>query len=229
MVKFRRIVASCDLIFAGNSFLRDEALKFASQDRVFVIPTVVDLDLYPMREGGGSDEPLTIGWIGSAGTIHYVEKIMPALETVAKRFPSVQLKIVGDRFLDSKVLRIVKKQWTESEETEDLHSFDIGIMPLTDDLWAQGKCALKIVQYLAVGVPVVCSPVGANRDIVEDGTNGFWAEDEGQWIERLSTLVQDARLRERMGRTGRQIVEEGYSLDAVGTRLVRLIRDIRSE
>ena len=99
-------------------------------------------------------------------------------------------------------------------------------MPLTDDVWAQGKCALKIIQYLAVGIPVVCSPVGTNLEIVSDGLNGFWAKTEKEWIDRLGILIENEELRQKMGRVGRQIVEEGYSLDAVGDRLVRILREL---
>ncbi|MFB0507414.1 MAG: glycosyltransferase family 4 protein [Thermodesulfobacteriota bacterium] len=224
MAKFGRIVESCDLILAGNSFLKEQALKFTSEDRVFVIPTVVDLARYPMRAEGEPTEEVTMGWIGSSGTIHYVEKILPALEEVAKRFPRVCLKIVCDRFLESSFIRVVKKPWEEAQEIKDLQSFDIGIMPLTDDLWARGKCALKIVQYLAVGVPVVCSPVGMNGDIVRDGLNGFWATTKREWVDRLGLLIEDPQLRKEMGRAGRRIVEEGYSLQVVGERLTGLLK-----
>lgn len=226
MAKFGRIVESCDLILAGNSFLKEEALKFTSEDRVSVIPTVVDLTHYPMRGQGGPTEELTIGWIGSAGTIHYVEKILPALEEVARHFPRVCLKIVCDRFVESPFIRIINKPWEEAQEVRDLQSFDIGIMPLTDDLWARGKCALKIVQYLAVGVPVVCSPVGMNRDIVRDGVNGFWTTTRREWVDRLGLLIEDPELRKQMGLAGRKIVEERYSLQVVGERLIELFKGL---
>ncbi len=226
MAKFRRIVRSCDLVLAGNNFLRQQALRFTTEDRVSVIPTVVELGRYPMRERGESTRTLTIGWIGSAGTIHYVERILPALEEVARCFPNVSLKIVSDRFLESPVIKIVKKLWEEDQEVKDLQSFDIGIMPLTDDLWAQGKCALKIVQYLAVGIPVVCSPVGMNRDIVKDGLNGFWATESREWVDRLGILIENRALREQMGLAGRRIVGERYCLEAVGERLVELLKGL---
>ena len=223
MRRFKRIVKACDLVFAGNSFLKEQALRFSSEDRVFVIPTVVDLERYPMRAYGEPAEQMTMGWIGSAGTIHYVQRILPALEEVARHFPHVCLKIVCNRFLESPAIRIIKKQWEETEEVQDLQSFDIGIMPLTDDLWARGKCALKIVQYSAVGVPVVCSPIGMNRDIVTDGMNGFWATTNREWMEKLGLLIEDPDLRQHMGVAGRQVVAERYSLHAVGERLVGLL------
>ncbi len=116
MKRFRRIVESCDLVLAGNSFLREEVLKFSTEDRVSVIPTVVDLSCYPMREYMEPSRELTIGWIGSEGTIHYLQRILPALEEVARRFPHVCLKIVCNRFLESPSIRIVKKRWAEDQE-----------------------------------------------------------------------------------------------------------------
>jgi glycosyltransferase involved in cell wall biosynthesis len=226
MAKFKRIVKSCDLVLAGNNFLRDQALKFTSKDRVVLIPTVVDLDPYSVKNHGPSPKEIILGWIGSAGTLHYLNIILPALEKVASRFPHVCLKIVCDEFLDSSLIKVIKKPWNESDEVSDLQSFDIGIMPLTDDVWARGKCALKIVQYMAVGIPVVCSPVGTNRDIVRDGLNGFWAETEREWIDRLGILIEKGELRRKMGRAGRQIVEEGYSLNAVGDRIVRIFKEL---
>lgn len=226
MRKFKRIVESCDLVLAGNNFLKEQALKFTSEERVVVIPTVVDLTTYPVKNHGQSSKEIVLGWIGSAGTLYYLNRILPTLEKVASRFRHVCLKIVCDQFLDSSTMRVIKKPWNESDEMSDLQSFDIGIMPLTDDLWARGKCALKIVQYMAVGIPVVCSPIGTNRDIVSDGLSGFWAETEREWIDRLGILIEKGELRRKMGRAGRQIVEEGYSLNAVGDRLVRIFEEL---
>jgi glycosyltransferase involved in cell wall biosynthesis len=127
--------------------------------------------------------------------------------------------------MESPFIRIVKKPWEEAQEVKDLQSFDIGIMPLTDDLWARGKCALKIVQYLAVGVPVVCSPVG-KKDIVRDGVNGFWTTTKREWVDRLGLLIEDPELRKQMGLAGRKIVEERYSLQVVGERLVELFKGL---
>ena len=111
-------------------------------------------------------------------------------------------------------------------EVAEIGQLDIGIMPLTDDLWARGKCALKIVQYLAVGVPVVCSPVGMNRDIVRDGVNGFWTTTKREWVDRLGVLIEDPELRKQMGLAGRKIVEERYSLQVVGERLIELFKGL---
>jgi glycosyltransferase involved in cell wall biosynthesis len=123
----------------------------------------------------------------------------------------------------------VKKRWEEDTEVEDVKSFDIGIMPLSDDVWSRGKCALKIVQYLAVGIPVVCTPVGTNRDIVRHGANGFWASTREEWVQSILALVENPSLRREMGTVGRKVVVEGYSVQAVGDRLVRRMRRLVEE
>jgi glycosyltransferase involved in cell wall biosynthesis len=226
MWRFRKTIEASDLVFAGNSFLKKEAERFAAPEKIHVIPTAVDLERYTPKNHTESSGPVTIGWIGSQGTLRYLRAVMPALETISEKCRDVQLKIVCNAFLESEQIRIVKKQWEETAEVPDVKSFDVGIMPLSDDVWARGKCALKIVQYLAVGIPVVCSPVGTNRDIVSNGRNGFWATTREEWVDRLFTLIQDPSLRREMGMQGRKTVAEGYSIEALGERLVHLMRDM---
>jgi glycosyltransferase involved in cell wall biosynthesis len=120
-------------------------------------------------------------------------------------------------------MKVVKKQWSSEEEVSDLQSFDIGLMPLVDDPWSWGKCGLKIIQYQGVGLPVVCTPVGINRDLVEDGANGFYAMTPEEWEVKLSLLIEDSLLRERMGREGRKRVLEKYTLQACAPRLLSIL------
>jgi len=226
MLKFRKTVESCDLVFAGNSFLKKETERFVSSQKVHVIPTVVDLERYTPKDQTDFQDQVTLGWIGSRGTLGYLQAIMPALESLAGGSYRVRLKIVCDHFLESRRISIIKKRWEEKTEVDDVRSFDVGIMPLSDDVWSRGKCALKIVQCLAVGVPVVCSPVGTNRDIVRHGSNGFWATSHEEWIENLLTLIENPSLRRKMGMMGRKVVAEGYSVQAVGERIVDLMQSL---
>ena len=107
-----------------------------------------------------------------------------------------------------------------------LKRLDIGLMPLYDDLWSRGKCGFKIIQYLAAGVPAVCTPVGINRDVVENGVNGFWADTKTDWIEKLSILIKDRDLRERMGKAGRQKILDGYTVQACAPKLMTWLKEI---
>ena len=166
---------------------------------------------------------MTLGWIGDHGSIHYLEKMKPIFERIGEKYPHVELKIVCDTFFDCDRMKVIKKNWSSEEEVADLQGFDIGLMPLVDDPWSWGKCGLKIIQYQGVGVPVVCTPVGINKDLVEDGVNGFYAMTPEEWEEKLSLLIENSGLRERMGREGRRRVLENYTFQACAPRLLSIL------
>ena len=122
---------------------------------------------------------------------------------------------------------VEKKRWNEKDEVADIQSFDIGLMPLMDDPWLHGKCGLKILQCLAVGVPIICSPAGINREIVEDGVHGFWANTQEEWVEKLEILINDPDLRKRMGIESRKRVIEYYSLKANAPRMLKIFQELK--
>jgi glycosyltransferase involved in cell wall biosynthesis len=223
-MKFAFMTRRVDFIVAGNQFLKSEVLSYNPQ--VAVLPTSLDLSLYSCKQDHDQTGPMTIGWLGTSSTLKYLRNLMPTLEGLYERYPHFRLKVVCDQFPDSSILPVVKKKWSSEEEEKDLKSFDIGVMPLSDDLWSQGKCGLKILQYFGVGIPAVCTPVGINRDIVEDGINGFWASDGKQWEDRLLKLMQERSLRREMGIRGRRTVEEGYCLDVNAPRLHDLLHRV---
>ncbi|MBI4569919.1 MAG: glycosyltransferase family 4 protein [Planctomycetes bacterium] len=210
--KFARMARAADLIFAGNAFLRDQTLPYSRQ--VAVIPTPVDADRYPEKRHGPRPV-ITLGWIGAHGSLHSLEAMRPALEEIGRRRSDLELKIVCDHFFDLSRLRVVKTPWSAETEAAEVASFDIGLMPLGNDVWSRGKCGLKALQCLAAGVPVVLSPVGVNREIVEEGVHGLFAAGEREWVDKVVGLAADPAARERMGRAGRQRVLERYSVRAV--------------
>ena len=224
--RFARMLRASDAVIAGNEYLKKEAMKYNSS--VEVIPSPVDIERYAAKSYDVKDEGVVLGWIGDHGSIHYLERMRPVFDALARQHPHVRLKIVCDTFFDCGEMEVIKKQWSSEDEVQDLQSFDIGLMPLMDDPWSWGKCGLKIVQYQGVGVPVVCTPVGINRDLVKDGENGFWARDEREWIEKISTLIEDGDLRREMGLKGRERVERGYSLQECGQRMGRLLEKLMS-
>ena len=226
-LKFAFMMRRVDFVAAGNEFLKSEVLPY--NPSVAVIPTSIDLSRYTVKENSQPQIPMTIGWLGSSSTLKYLRTLLPTLERLYEEYPHFRLKIVCDEFVESERLPVIKKRWTSEEEEADLKSFDIGIMPLTDDPWTRGKCGLKILQYYGVGVPVVCTPVGVNRDIVEDGTNGFWAEDEDQWRKKLLLLMRDSGLRREMGMKGRMKVEERYRLEVCAARLYDILEKVCRE
>jgi glycosyltransferase involved in cell wall biosynthesis len=225
--RFVQMIQASDFIIAGNEFLKKEVLPLNAN--IEVIPTSIDQDRYRLRDYKNKKERVTLGWIGDHGSIHYLEKMGPVFEKIGTRYPQCELKIVSDIFFDCEKIEVVKKQWRPEEEVADLQSFDIGLMPLLDDPWSWGKCGLKIIQYQGVGVPVVCMPVGINRDLVEDRVNGFWATTHEEWEEKLSILIENNALRERMGREGRRRVLERFTIQASAPRLLSILKKVSEE
>jgi glycosyltransferase involved in cell wall biosynthesis len=223
-MKFRSMARRADLVIAGNRFLRAQAIAF--NERVEILPTPVDMERYQPKAIYDS-ERVTIGWIGSRTTLRYLQDIQDVLEELGERYRHLQLKIVADRFFTCKHLPVVQKQWEFATEIDDLHSFDIGLMPLRDDPWCQGKCGFKLIQCMAVGVPVVCSPVGMNREIVQHGINGLWANDARGWLEALGALIERPRWRRELGAAGRKTVQDQYALHLHAPRLTAWLRQWR--
>jgi glycosyltransferase involved in cell wall biosynthesis len=228
-LKFRWMVKGSDVVTAGNEFLKNEVLRVDPGKKVFVIPTCIDTNLYPKRKKLSDREEIVLGWIGTSGNLRYLKKLEPVFKSIHQRFPQAKLKIVSNDFYDSAHLPVIRKSWKLEDENEDLISFDIGLMPLSDDLWSRGKCGLKIVQYLSVGLPVVCTPVGINSDIVKDGENGFWATTDQEWVDRLSTLIRDEGLRHQMGLKGIETVEREYSLAVTSEKFFRVLQSLQEK
>ncbi len=225
--RIEKMMAICDQVLAGNGFLTEHARKY--NPRVTVFPTVVDTERFTVREEH-ADETITIGWIGRWSSSDYLGLLIPVFQRLAARYPQVRLHFIGakDMPLPAGIpCEIIP--WRLDTEVEEIARFDIGIMPLPDDVYSRGKCGLKLLQYMAMGIPVVSSPVGVNREIVRDGIDGFQASTEGEWLERLSTLACDQKLRKSIGLAGRRIVEERYSLAMAAPRFIRLLGDLLQE
>ncbi len=165
------------------------------------------------RPGTSSDEPIVIGWSGSTTTIEHFREALPVLHRLKERFGSrVDFRVVGDGSFQVEELGIQGRPWRAETEVADLQEMDIGIMPLPDTDWARGKCGLKGLQYMALEIPAVMADVGANREIVTHGVDGFLCRTEKEWEEALTRLVESLVLREEVGRAGRKRVEEAYSV-----------------
>ncbi|AWK90201.1 glycosyltransferase family 4 protein [Azospirillum thermophilum] len=220
--KLDRVMRRAALVTAGNAYLADRAAA-AGARAVEILPTVVDLDRYPLPPPAPADGPAVVGWIGSPMTDHYLSLIAGPLRRLEAE-TGARLSLVG---ANPKVLygpSTDHHPWSEDSEAGHIAAFDIGIMPLDDTPWEQGKCGYKLIQYMACGKPVIASPVGVNRDIVEHGVNGFLAETPDEWLEALRRLARDPGLRSRMGAAGRAKVEAQYSLAVTAPRLVGLLR-----
>ncbi|OGP79280.1 MAG: hypothetical protein A2V86_08605 [Deltaproteobacteria bacterium RBG_16_49_23] len=223
-IKFAFMMKRMDGVIAGNQFLKSKVLTYNSN--VVIIPTSIDLSQYTLKNNFYHSEPITIGWLGSRSSLRFLENLIPIFEKIFNQQTNFQVKIVCSEFIDAERVPIIKKHWSLAEEVEDLKSFDIGVMPLADNVWSKGKCGLKLLQYNSVGVPAVCTPVGINKEIVKDGVNGFWAQNEEQWNDRLLELINEREMRKEMGLKGREIVEKNYSLDVNAPRLFSVLKEI---
>ena len=210
--KTGKIIGISDLVIAGNQYLADYANRF--NNRVIIIPTTIDTDEYtPMPVKREEDERVVIGWSGSITTIRHFELAVPFLREIRKKYGDrVTIKVIGDGSYKNDELGIKGLPWKKEDELKELCSFDIGIMPIPDDDWSKGKCGLKGLQYMALEIATVMSPVGVNSTIINDGVNGFLASETSEWVDKVSRLIDDHQLRKRLGKEARQTVISHYSV-----------------
>jgi glycosyltransferase involved in cell wall biosynthesis len=215
------VMKHAELVIAGNKYLANRAIS-AGANQVKIIPTVVDVSRYDVSMVD-KKPPLVVGWVGTPSTSRYLSIIKPIFESLKKKF-DVSFVAVGG---DSKKLQgmcVDVLPWTEKTEVHSIQSFDIGIMPLEDSPWEHGKCGYKLIQYMACGLPVVASPVGVNKEIVKQGINGFLAQNIAEWEQALFQLLSDPVLRCKMGKEGKDLVKNHYSLEVQAPRLETLFR-----
>ena len=222
--KTSRIIEAADLVLAGNDYLADYARQFNSA--VEVVPTTIDTEQYIPPPKGEREDGVTIGWSGSMTTMEHFKPFVPVLKRLRGRLGDrVRFELIGDPTYREPELGIVGRQWSAATEVEDLARFDIGVMPLPDDEWSRGKCGLKGLQYMALEIPTVMSPVGVNSKIIEDGQNGLLASSEDEWVDKLTQLVESAELRRQLGAEARKTVEERYSLRVHAPRFAQTLRE----
>jgi glycosyltransferase involved in cell wall biosynthesis len=225
MARFAAMARACDHVTAGNAFLARHAATF--NPAVTVIPTCVDAARYRVEAGKPADA-LDLVWIGSHSTRKYLAEAMPWLQAAAAKVAGlrpagstlgVRLKIVADFDLPGCGVATLPVPWRADTEARELAASHIGIAPMRDDDWSRGKCALKVLQYMAAGLPVVSSDAGANAEVIAEGATGFLVTTPGEWADRICRLAGDAGLRRQMGEAGRRRVEADYSVGPVFERL----------
>jgi glycosyltransferase involved in cell wall biosynthesis len=214
-------VASAVLV--GNAYLAAYAAERNSQ--VFILPSTIDLAKYPVQPEPASNDPFVICWTGSASTLAHFETARVALERFAAQRPTV-IRIICSHPPERPIAgaQNVFVPWSEQGEAEAVGACHVGIMPLPDNQYTQGKCGMKALQYMATGRPAVIAPVGMNRDLVQHGENGFLAGTDDEWVDALTRLADSPDLRKRMGDAGRRTVEDHYSGEAVAAKFAEAIR-----
>lgn len=215
--KTAKIIEKAALVFAGNEYLASYARQY--NKNVVIVPTTIDTGIYKRITLAKKTNAVCIGWSGSFTTIEHFETAIPALRRIKEKYGSnVYFKVIGDANYYCKALDTKGVAWKAATEIEDLSEIEIGIMPLPDTEWAKGKCGLKGLQYMALGIPTLMSPVGVNSEIIENGVNGYLPATEDEWVSYLSQLIEDENLRKRIGQAGKKTLDENYSSDAWKTK-----------
>jgi glycosyltransferase involved in cell wall biosynthesis len=221
--KFAATCRSVDVVAAGNDILAGIARPLAR--RVVTLPTALDVSAYRATTAT-QDDPPTVVWVGSPENLVYLELMRPAMARLAQRYPGLRLRVICSRFPDWPEVEIQPIVWSPSSEIDALAGAHIGVMPLTDDEWSRGKCAFKLLQYMAASLPCVASPVGANTEAVLEGKTGFYARSAVEWEQTLERLIRSAELRSRFGAAGRAHVESRYSMLVYQTRYLELFNSL---
>jgi glycosyltransferase involved in cell wall biosynthesis len=215
-------------ISAGNDYLADYARQFNSN--VVVNPTTIDtehlhnpnlLPAFPSQKERGLGAEVVIGWTGTHSTIKYLAEIVPILQDLEKKY-TFKFLVISNQVPDFQLDSLVYLPWQKETEIADLRQMDFGIMPLTDDAWAKGKCGFKALQYMALAVPALVSPVGVNTQIVDDGVNGFICETAEDWREKIIFLLENRAKCLTMGQLARQKIIAKYSVLANQNNFVLL-------
>lgn len=219
--KLSRIISKAHLVIAGNKYLEGYFRQFAP---TVIIPTVLDMSRYENKRAI-SDTPI-IGWTGTRANLKYVRALEQTLQELAQSH-TFRLVLVCEGGTKSPFLsdlhKIEMREWSAEKEVDLISDFSIGIMPLPDDEWSRGKCGLKLLQYMALGIPSVASEVGVNSEIVIHGESGFLVKDSQGFKERIARLLTDPGLRRNVGDKGRQEVLNKYSLESVAELWLRSI------
>jgi glycosyltransferase involved in cell wall biosynthesis len=220
--KLDRLMRDSSLTICGNDYLASRA-QLAGCANVAIVPTVVDCDRYQLRDRSmiSNGDLQRVVWIGSPSTVGYLHSISTALVKASKRKPFV-LRVIGANFEHSQLL-VESFRWSEKDEGKLISESDVGIMPLLDSSWERGKCGYKLIQYMAVGLPVLASPVGANCQIVTPGINGYLPSTEEEWVEDLVKLLTDYQSCNDLGAKGHARVKSAYSLKVMAPRLYQLL------
>jgi len=222
--KIERIIRLSSWVITANPVLSSYAGSYT--EKITMIPTSIDLDRYPERPMKKNDNSgLIIGWIGSDFTFSYLKGLWEVFKKLSLDY-DFTLTVIGAHSDKPAGFPVVFKDWNLENEVSEIANFDIGIMPLSDDRWSAGKSGTKLSQYGACYVPSVCSPVGINREIIENGVGGFWAETKEQWYEALKKLLEDSSLRADMGLAARKKIEQYYSIQANAPKLIEVLRKL---
>lgn len=217
--RFRRIAKNADLVIAGNPKLAEEARRYAK--RVATLPSAVETIGIPTCNNT-HNEPYVIGWVGNGHNLHHLLVIGEVFQKLAQEFP-LELRVVSNRSLHLAGVNVINIPWTLSGQASEIAKFDVGVMPLPQNSWTEGKCSYKALQYMAAAVPVVATNWGYNRIAIQDNETGLLADDNDQFYAKLKLLFMSPLLAQKIGRAGRLQVGREFSIEVIGEKLAKLL------
>lgn len=206
-------------VSCGNNYLKAYAAQF--NNNTVLNPTTIDTDHHHNRLKDQHTERVVIGWTGTHSTIPYLSRLIPVLQQLEQQY-DFDFMVISNRAPGFKLRSLKYIPWSKEREIDDLMKFNFGVMPLEDNAWTRGKCGFKALQYMALGMPAVVSPVGVNTQIVTAGVNGFLCESDEDWYQALEQLILNASLREKMGRESRKTIIERYSVSSNASNFLSL-------
>lgn len=222
--KVKEICRISSAVTVGNSYLKKYADAF--NENVFIVPTSIDTERYKPVEQTGKrrSEKIIIGWTGSSTSQYHLEAFEPTLAELLERRSDVEIRVISDRKPDFENIECTWREWSAETEVEETRNFDIGIMPIPDNQWTRGKCAAKALICMSLGIPTICSNVGANRDVIKNGENGFLADTSEQWLEYFDVLIDNETLRRDMSIAARATVVNNYSMKKCAELFADVVR-----
>lgn len=228
LARFWATIYGADAIVVGNPFLHQQTASYVDAEKVVLIPTCVEHTGYPPagHAASTSSDAVRLVWIGQQSTLPSLTLAGESLAAATRRVPNLALAVVCDAFPTLRGVRVESRTWSSETEATELARADIGLSWLPDDPWSRGKCGLKVLQYMAAGLPVVANPVGMNLTMVEHGRTGFIAETPEEWADSIGRLANDPQLRSEMGAAARRRVCEHYSVRAWEARFTQVVEQV---
>ncbi|MDD5617696.1 MAG: glycosyltransferase family 4 protein [Candidatus Omnitrophica bacterium] len=220
--KIHTIMRLSKHIIVVTDYLGRFAEKF--NKNITYIPPTIDTDKYSVANKN-NDKKICVGWTGSHSTSKYLYLLEEVLKNISQSY-DIRLKVIGDTNFKISGLNIEVKDWSSLTEVGDIQDIDIGLYPLPKNEWVMGKGGLKALQYMGMGIPVVCTRVGAVLNFIQDGVNGFLADSDQEWIEKISRLIKNADLRKRIGLAARKTVEEKFSVKANAPNFLQVLQKV---
>jgi len=220
--RLKALVKNVDLVICGNAYLKRAVEQEAKE--TLILPTPIDTRKYQPKTLFKKKQKLIVGWIGTNTNLYFLEKIMPTILSLQ----DIQLKIISNQIPMVLPNEVVYEKWNASQEVKQVCSFDIGLMPLTDDAYTRGKCGFKILQYMACGVVPVASDVGFNREIITHGQDGFLVKNDNEWHHYID-ILKNPHIRSQMALKARQKVLENFDITVCANLLLGQLKDLMAQ